>query len=95
MAINALRNGDKFVIDHLSRFGYDITRIGKTLEKIEEKCASLVILDLGGNLMDSSTKKGLAMLKAVQAVAALSSDSSREKKLEELVKTRKKYNRGA
>ena len=95
MAINALRNGDKFVIDHLSRFGYDITRIGKTLEKIEEKCASLVILDLGGNLMDSSTKKGLAMLKAVQAVAALSSDASREKKLEELVKTRKKYNRGA
>ena len=95
MAINALRNGDKFIIDHLSRFGYDITRIGKTLEKIEEKCASLVILDLGGNLMDSSTKTGLAMLKAVQAVAVLSSDSSREKKLEELAKTRKKYNRGA
>ena len=94
MAINALRKGDKFVIDHLSRLGYDISKIGKTMEKIEEKYASLVILDLGGNLMDASTKMGLAMLKAVQAVAALSADSSREKKLEELVKTRKKYKLG-
>tara|TARA_A100001011_G_C14260747_1_gene822295 strand:+ start:1201 stop:1635 length:435 start_codon:yes stop_codon:yes gene_type:complete len=94
MAINALRKGDKFVVDHLSRFGYDISDIGKILEKIEEKYANLVVLDLGGNLMDSSTKSGLAMLKAVQAIAALSADASREKKLEDLVKTRKNYKRG-
>ena len=95
MAINALRKGDKFVIDNLSRLGYDINEIGKTLEKIEEKYASFVVLDLGGNLMDSSTKSGLSILKALQAVASLSAESSREKKLEALVKTRKNYNRGA
>jgi len=63
MALNALRKGDKLVVDHLSRFGYVTSVIGLTLEKIEEKSANLVVLDLGGNLMDSSTRSGIVMLK--------------------------------
>ena len=94
LAINALRRGDKFIIDHICRLGYDLLETGKILEKIEEKSVKIVVLDVGGNLMDSSTKLGFAMFKAIQAVAMLPLDDIREKKLEVLFKSRKNYKSG-
>ena len=54
LAVNALK-GDKLVIMRLSSLGYDLLEIGRILEKIEQKSAHLVILDMGGAVLDSST----------------------------------------
>ena len=46
LAINALRSGDKLVVEKLSSLGYNVGGLGKILMKIEEKSAYLVILDI-------------------------------------------------
>ena len=84
LAVNALRKGDKLVVPRLSSFGYDLTEIGRILEKIEYKSADLVILDLGGSELDTSTKVGASMLKALQAATTLGGEELRERKLEDL-----------
>ena len=91
LAVNALRKGDKLVVPRLSSFGYDLTEIGRILEKIENKSANLVILDLGGALLDSSTKVGASMLIALQATISLDGEEIRERKLEELKSNRHNY----
>ena len=90
LAINALRSGDKLVVEKLSSLGYNLGGLGKILMKIEEKSAYLVILDITGQSMDSSTKIGLSMFKSLQAAAELFIQQDREKKMESLAKSRKK-----
>ena len=58
--------------------------------QIENKSSFLVILDLAGQSMDSSTKIGLSMFKALQAAADLYIQKDWEKKMESLAKSRKK-----
>ena len=91
LAVNALRKGDKLVIMRLSSLGYDLLEIGRILEKIEQKCAHLVILDMGGAVLDSSTKLGSSMIKALNAAVLLSAEEMRERKLEDLATTRRNY----
>lgn len=90
LAINALRSGDKLVVERLSALGYNVSILGNILLKIEEKSADLVILDIAGHSMDTSTKIGLRMFKALQAAADLFTQQDREKKMENLAKSRNK-----
>ena len=91
LAVNALRKGDKLVVPRLSNFGYDLVDIGRILEKIEYKSANLVILDLEGIVLDTSTKVGASMLKALQAATTLGGEELRERKLEDLKSNRHNY----
>ena len=91
LAVNALRKGDKLVVPRLSNFGYDLVEIGRILEKIEYKSANLVILDLEGIVLDTSTKVGASMLKALQAATTLGGEDLRERKLEDLKSNRHNY----
>ena len=91
LAVNALRKGDKLVVPRLSSFGYDLVEIGRILEKIEYKSANLVILDLGGTVLDTSTKVGASMLKALQSATTLCGEELRERKLEDLKSKRHNY----
>ena len=91
LAVNALRKGDKLVIMRLSSLGYDLLEVGRILEKIEQKSAHLVILDMGGAVLDSSTKLGSSMIKALNAAVLLSAEEMRERKLEDLATTRRNY----
>ena len=93
LAVNALRKYDKLVIPRLSSFGYDLVEIGRILEKIEYKSAHLVILDLEGTVLDTSTKIGASMLRALQAVTTLGGEELRERKLEDLKSNRHNYAR--
>ncbi len=90
LAINALRSGDKLVVEKLSSLGYNVSNLGSILMRIEDKSSYLVILDIAGQSMDSSTKIGLSMFKALQAAADLYMQKDREKKMESLAKSRKK-----
>ena len=91
LAVNALRKGEKLVIMRLSSLGYDLLEIGRILENIEQKSAHLVILDLGGAVLDSSTKLGSSMIKALNAAVLLNAEEMRERKLEDLATTRRNY----
>ena len=93
LAVNALRKGDKLVVPRLSSFGYDLAEISRILEKIEHKSANLVILDMGGIALDTSTRVGTSMLKALQSATSLGGEELRERKLEELSSDRRNYAR--
>ncbi len=90
LAINSLRSGDKLVVERLATLGYTASGLGNILLKMEERSAFLVILDVAGQSMDSSTKIGVRMFRTLQAVADLSIQQDREKKMENLAKSRKK-----
>ena len=90
LAINSLRSGDKLVVEKLATLGYTASGLGNILLKMEERSAFLVILDVAGQSMDSSTKIGVRMFRTLQAVADLSIQQDREKKMENLAKSRKK-----
>ena len=90
LAINSLRSGDKLVVERLATLGYTASGLGNILLKMEERSAFLVILDVAGQSMDSSTKIGVRMFRTLQAVADLYIQQDREKKMENLAKSRKK-----
>jgi len=61
------------------------------LKILNKKSAHLVILDLGGAVLDSSTKLGSSMIKALNAAVLLNAEEMRERKLEDLATTRRNY----
>ena len=52
-----------------------------------------MILDLGGTVLDTSTKVGASMLKSLQAATTLGGEELRERKLEDLKANRHNYAR--
>tara|TARA_B100000700_G_C14754129_1_gene718983 strand:+ start:172 stop:600 length:429 start_codon:yes stop_codon:yes gene_type:complete len=90
LALNALRKGDKLVVEKLTSLCSDIKELGSVLQQIEHKSATLIVLDVGGQQMNSSNKIGRAMFKLLQSIAELPYEETREKRLEELVVNRRK-----
>lgn len=56
------RCGDTVVVTRIDRLARSITDLWALIERIEKKGASLVILDFGGNTIDTRTPAGRAML---------------------------------
>ena len=90
LALNALRKGDKLVVEKLTSLCAELKDLGNILHQIEHKSATLVMLDVGGQQLNSSNKIGKAMFKLLQNVSELPFEETREKRLEELVVNRRK-----
>lgn len=89
MALNCLRKDDKLVVNKLSSLGYQSEDFEKAFQHIEKKSSYLVILDLSGQQLDTSTKAGQSMLAALKAMAGIHFELQRELKLEEIKQKRK------
>lgn len=90
-AMDMLRSGDKLVVDKLSHLGFEASDIGRCFDSIDARSAHIVVLDVAGQVMDTSTKSGQSIMSIVMAVSDLASQAQREAKLEGLSKTRKAY----
>ena len=84
MALNCLRKDDKFVVNKLSSLGYQPEDFEKVFQHIEKKSSYLVILDIAGQQLDSTTKNGQTMLASLKAMAGINYEYLREKKLEDI-----------
>ena len=84
MALNCLRKDDKLVVSKLSSLGYHPEDFEKAFLHIEKKSSYLVILDIAGQQLDSTSKVGQSMLASLKAMAGINFEYLREKKLEEI-----------
>ena len=62
MAIEFVRDGDALVITKLDRFARSVVNLWELIQQVEKKGAGLIILDFGGNTIDTRTAAGRAML---------------------------------
>jgi len=62
MAIEFVRDGDALVITKLDRFARSVLNLWELIQQVEKKGAGLIILDFGGNTIDTRTAAGRAML---------------------------------
>src|SRR5215471_12002762 len=62
MAIEFVRDGDAVVITKLDRFARSVLNLWELIQQVEKKGAGLIILDFGGNTIDTRTAAGRAML---------------------------------
>jgi len=69
-AVEFLREGDTLVVTKLDRLARSITHLWLVVETLEAKGVGLVILNLGGDRVNTSSASGRLMLSVFGAVAA-------------------------
>jgi DNA invertase Pin-like site-specific DNA recombinase len=62
-------DGDALVITRLDRFARSVLNLWDLIQRLEAKSAGLIILDFGGNTIDTRTAAGRAMLNMFATMA--------------------------
>jgi DNA invertase Pin-like site-specific DNA recombinase len=68
-AIEFVREGDVVVITKLDRLARSVLDLWKLIERLQKKDTGLLILDFGGNTIDTRTAAGRAMLNMFATMA--------------------------
>ena len=88
LAMESLRNGDKLVCTKLDRLCRSVKHLGEVIELLTEKNASLVILDMGGTSVDTSSPTGKLILNVMASVAAFEREMMLERQREGIAKAK-------
>lgn len=72
--LSVSERGDTIVITELSRLGRSVANVLSLIESLDEKGVSLVILDMGGSTVDTSTSLGRFFLGVLSCCARLERD---------------------
>jgi DNA invertase Pin-like site-specific DNA recombinase len=94
--LSQLQSGDVVVTLRIDRIARNVSDVLRIIATIEERGASLIILDMGGNCVDTQTPMGKFMVTMLGAVAQFEYDVNRAKQREgiELAKRQGKYRGG-
>ena len=87
-ALDFIREGDVLVVakpDRLARSTADMLEIVK---KIEAKGAALLVLSMGGQVLDTRSPTGKLMLTVLAAVATIERDLMKERQIEGIAKAK-------
>ena len=91
-ALNSLREGDKLVCTKLDRLARSVKHLGEVIDRLNDKGASLVILDMGGTAVDTSSPTGKLILNVMSSVAQFEREMMLERQREgNLDKSEGKY----
>ena len=88
LALDSLRSGDKLVCTKLDRLCRSVKHLGQVIELVTEKNASLVILDMGGTSVDTSSPTGKLILNVMASVAAFEREMMLERQREGIAKAK-------
>jgi DNA invertase Pin-like site-specific DNA recombinase len=88
LALDSLRSGDKLVCTKLDRLCRSVKHLGQVIELLTEKNASLVILDMGGTSVDTSSPTGKLILNVMASVAAFEREMMLERQREGIAKAK-------
>ena len=88
LALDSLRSGDKLVCTKLDRLCRSVKHLGEVIELLTEKNASLVILDMGGTSVDTSSPTGKLILNVMASVAAFEREMMLERQREGIAKAK-------
>ncbi|MFD2627999.1 recombinase family protein [Oceanobacillus kapialis] len=80
--LSRLQEGDQLVILRIDRIARNVRDLLHMIDTIENMGAGLIILDMGGNTVDTKTPMGKFMVTMLGAVAEFEYDVNRSKQLE-------------
>jgi DNA invertase Pin-like site-specific DNA recombinase len=91
--IETVKEGDSIVVTKLDRFARSTKDALNTIEQLEEKGVSLIVLNLGGDKLDTSTPMGKLMVTMLSGIAEFELSLIKERQREgiELAKQRGVY----
>jgi DNA invertase Pin-like site-specific DNA recombinase len=92
--IETVQEGDSIVVTKLDRFARSSRDALNTIEQLNHRKVSLIVLNMGGDKVDTSTAIGKLMITVLSGIAEFEADMIRERQLEgiELAKKRGVYN---
>lgn len=80
--LEVVEQGDTIVVTRLDRFARSTVDALKTIDYLDGKGANLVILNVSGDVLDTSTPNGRLMVTVLSAVAQFEVDLSRDRQKE-------------
>ncbi|MCY8523135.1 recombinase family protein [Bacillus atrophaeus] len=88
-----VQEGDTIVVSKLDRFARSTKDALATIDQIKEKGVGLIVLNVSGEKLDTTTSTGKLMVTVLSAVAEFEADMIRERQIEgiELAKQRGVY----
>lgn len=91
--LESVQDGDTVVVTKLDRFARSTKDALSTIELLNQKNVSLIVLNMGGNMVDTSTAIGKLMITVLSGIAEFEADMIKERQLEgiELAKQRGVY----
>ncbi|MFT8322947.1 MAG: recombinase family protein [Bacillus sp. (in: firmicutes)] len=91
--LETVQEGDTIVVSKLDRFARSTKDALATIDQLKEKSVGLIVLNVSGEKLDTTTSTGKLMVTVLSAVAEFEADMIRERQLEgiELAKQRGVY----
>lgn len=80
--LEKVEDGDTIVVSKLDRFARSTKDALNTIEQLDMKGVGLIILNMGGDKIDTSTANGKLMITMLSAVAEFEADISKERQRE-------------
>lgn len=80
--LDVVENGDTIVVTKLDRFARSTKDALHTIELLNNKGVSLIVLNMGGDRVDTSTAIGKLMITVLSGIAEFESDMIRERQIE-------------
>ena len=87
-ALGALRADDKLVVTKLDRLARSVQHLGQIIERVNSAGAALVILDMGGAAVDTSSSTGKLILNVMSSVAQFEREMMLERQREGIAKAK-------
>ncbi|MGE6365513.1 recombinase family protein [Bacillus paramycoides] len=90
LLLDTVREGDIIVVTKLDRFARSTKDALNTIEYLSGKGVSLIVLNMGGDKIDTSTAIGKLMVTVLSGIAEFEADMIRERQLEGIEEAKKR-----
>lgn len=88
--LETVKEGDSIVVTKLDRFARSTKDALNTIEELNKKGAALIVLNMGGDRLDTSTPIGKLMITVLAGIAEFEADMIRERQLEGIQEAKKR-----
>ena len=88
--LETVKKGDTIVVTKLDRFARSTKDALNTIELLNEKEVNLVVLNMGGDKVDTSTAIGKLMVTVLAGIAEFEADMIKERQLEGIAEAKKR-----
>ena len=88
--LQTVKQGDSIVVTKLDRFARSTKDALTVIEELNQKSVALIVLNMGGDRVDTSTAIGKLMITVLSGIAEFEADMIRERQLEGIQEAKKR-----
>jgi DNA invertase Pin-like site-specific DNA recombinase len=90
LLLETVQEGDTIVVTKLDRFARSTKDALNTIEDLNSKGVSLIVLNMGGDKVDTGTAIGKLMITVLSGIAEFEADMIKERQLEGIVEAKQR-----